>query len=315
VGTDLAGTNISLTGAASPCDGGFDTPETSAVWDAEGVAIDLLPVRRTRFEYPDDFDPLWSRSQPEFAAAANAISLGMPYAEPLFIRAMRMVIDDLDPQLRATTETYIRQEVGHYMQHKRLNDLVSARYTATSRLQRWMDGAARWVSRRSKRLNVAYAVGGETLSYGVARWTEAHPGEVLDDADPIAATLFLWHLAEEVEHKSATYDVFEATDGSRLRYAVAMLAGFSSLSVFTVIGALMQLRAERRLRYPATWYRLLRLSLSAGFTLLPLMLVSALPGHTPRDLVDPTFLRRWIADYDEATGTLPLYRTDRRSAA
>src|SRR5262245_49520424 len=36
------------------------------------MATAPLPVRRVRFEYPDDMDPMWSRL-PEFAAAANAI--------------------------------------------------------------------------------------------------------------------------------------------------------------------------------------------------------------------------------------------------
>lgn len=55
----------------------------------EPVAEAVLPTRRVSFEYPDDTNPMWVAHQPEFAAAANAISLGMPYAEPLFIRAVR----------------------------------------------------------------------------------------------------------------------------------------------------------------------------------------------------------------------------------
>src|SRR4051794_8596311 len=90
-----------------------------------------LPVRRVAFEYGEDVDPMWVPARPEFAAAANAISLGMPYAEPLFIKAVRSTYDQIDDDLRARTDTYVRQETGHHTQHKRFNDIVSARYPAT----------------------------------------------------------------------------------------------------------------------------------------------------------------------------------------
>lgn len=265
-----------------------------------------LPVRRVSFAYGDDFDPMWVPHRPELAAAANAISLGMPYAEPLFIKAVRSTFDQIDDDLRARTETYIRQETGHHTQHKRFNDLVSARYPATVGLQRQMARHAAWVGRRSQRFRVAYAAGGETISYAVARWTESHLSE-FRGADPVPTTLFLWHLAEEVEHKANTYDVFEATDGSRLRYAWAMTWGFTSLVLFTIVGALLQLRGERRLHSPATWFRLARLSLSLAFVLIPTMVVSALPGHHPGDFTDPVFLPAWLAQHDPATGSMPVW--------
>ena len=269
----------------------------------------LLTVRRVRFAFPDDLDPVWTPRLPEFAAAANAVSLGMPYAEPLFIKAVRSTYDRLDDDLRARTETYVKQETGHHTQHKHFNDIISARYPSTLRLQRWMARAAHWIWGRSRRFNVAYAAAGEVLSYGVARWTEGHLARLMDDAEPVAATLFLWHLAEEVEHKSSTYQVYEEVDGSKLRYALALALAFVSLCTFTAIGTLMQLWADRRLWKPITWVRLIWLSVSVAFVLLPVMVVSALPGHHPSQMADPVFLPTFLARYDPATDTMPLYGT------
>ena len=170
-----------------------------------------------------------------------------------------------------------------------------------------MASNAAWVWRRSPRFRVAYAAGGETISYGVARWTEGHLGELMDQAEPVAATLFLWHLAEEIEHKANTFDVFEATDGSRLRYAWATFVGLLTIAFFTAIGALVQLWGERRLRYPVTWYRLARLAFSLTFSLVPTIVVSAMPGHHPRDFTDPTYLPAWLEQYDPETETMPLW--------
>ena len=270
-----------------------------------------LPVRRVSFSYPSDTDPMWAPHMPEFAAAANAISLGMPYAEPLFIRAVRSTFDRIDDDLRARSETYIRQETGHHTQHKRFNDIIVNRYPGARRVQWLMAKNSEWVWRRSPRFRVAYAAAGETISYGVARWTEANLGRLMDRADPVPATLYLWHLAEEIEHKSNTFDVFEATDGSRLRYAWAALIGFLTIAAFTAIGALVQLRGEKRLRNPLTWFRLIRLSVSMAFVLVPTLVISALPGHHPRDFVDPIYLPAWLSQYDPETGTMPLWQGHR----
>ncbi len=280
-----------------------DGPASSAQVPAEAV----LPVRRVTFEYPADMDPMWVAHMPEFSAAANAISLGMPYAEPLFIKAVRSTFDRIDDDLRARSESYIRQETGHHTQHKRFNEIISTRYPGTLRVQRMMAANADWVWRRQPRFRVAYAAAGETISYGVARWTEANLGTLMDRADPVPATLFLWHLGEEIEHKSNTYDVFEATDGSRLRYAWAAIVGFLTILAFTALGAFVQLRAEKRLRYPVTWFRLVRLAVSLAFVLVPTLVVSALPGHHPRDFTDPIYLPAWLGQYDPVTGTMPLW--------
>jgi len=267
----------------------------------------VLPVRRVSFEYPEDLPAMWAPHLPEFSAAANAISLGMPYAEPLFIRAMRSTFDRIDPELRARSESYIRQETGHHTQHKKFNDIVTAHHPALRHVQRLMAANDRWVWRRSPKFRVAYAAAGETISYGVARWTEGHLGELMDRAEPVPATLFLWHLAEEIEHKSNTYDVFEATDGSRLRYALAATVGFLTIATFTFLGALVQLWGEKRLRYPITWFRLTRLSVSMAFVLVPTLVISALPGHHPRDFTDPIYLPQWLQQYDPVTATMPLW--------
>lgn len=266
-----------------------------------------LPTRRVAFEYPTDTDPMWVPGNLEFAAAANAISLGMPYAEPLFIRAVKSTYDQIDDDLRARSDSYVRQETGHHTQHKRFNDIVSARYPGTLRIQRMMKANSDWVWRRSPKFRVAYAASGETISYGVARWTEAHLGRIFDQADPVPATLFLWHLAEEIEHKANTFDVFEATDGSRLRYAWSAIVGFLTIAFFTAAGALVQLYGEKKLRNPLTWVRLVALSVSLAFVLVPVLVVSALPGHHPDDFTDPIYLPQWLTQYDPETGTMPLW--------
>src|SRR6185295_18788330 len=54
-----------------------------------------LPERVLAFEYPDGMDPAWSPRRPEFAYAANAVSLIMPFAEPYFVKSVRSALPQL----------------------------------------------------------------------------------------------------------------------------------------------------------------------------------------------------------------------------
>ena len=57
---------------------------------------------------------------------------------------------------------------------------LAARYRGIGFVQRLMAANSAWVWRRNPRFRVAYAAAGETISYGVARWTEAHLGELFE---------------------------------------------------------------------------------------------------------------------------------------
>jgi hypothetical protein len=268
---------------------------------------DQLPLRRVALEYPDDLDPCWNRRFPEFAHAANGISLLMPYAEPYFVRSARSALDQLDDPLRTQTRAYIDQEREHHRQHRRFNDLVAARYPGIGRIEQWMRRTYGWLGRtRSQRFNLAFAAGSETIAFALARWVEKHAGQLFTDADAEPATLFMWHLAEEIEHKSAAFEVYEAVDGSRVRYAAASAISLVLLMWFTWISALVMLRGERRLHSPVAHFRLLRWSLSISFTVLPMLASSALPGHHPRSFADPVWLPAWLETFDSDTGTLAV---------
>ena len=123
-----------------------------------------------------------------------------------------------------------------------------------------------------------------------------------------------WHLSEEVEHKSAAYDVYEAVDGSKIRYAVAMTLGTAMLGFFVWVAALTMLRDDGRLFSPVSHWRLFRWGVSLAFSLFPAMAVSAMPGHSPRDFADPVYLTTLRDQYDPETQTMPLWESAERTA-
>jgi predicted metal-dependent hydrolase len=261
------------------------------------------------FEFPDDLSAVWSTRFPEFACAADGVSLLMPYVEPQVVRAVRGAVPLLgDDDLVERVEGYLFQERRHHRQHRRFNDLLTVQVPALRRIEGWMDRTYRWLGEhRSLRFNVAFAAGFETVAFATARWTERHVGELFTGAEPVPATLFLWHLAEEVEHKTIAYEVFEAIDGSRLRYAAAMSLSALLLIWFTFLSTVVLLTSSKRIWNPITHLRLLRWSLSLAFEVLPSMAASAMPGHSPADLQDPSWMLDWLRQVDPDTGRMPLW--------
>jgi predicted metal-dependent hydrolase len=267
-----------------------------------------VPTRRVRFDYPDDLQPGWNPRHPEYAFAANSVSLLMPHAEPYFVRVTRTALPELDAPLRAEADAYLRQEAQHHAQHRRFNDILIARCPRLRRLDGWMARAyGRVERRRSLRSNLAFAAASETIAYSLARWTERHASQMFDGAEPVPSSLFMWHLAEEVEHKSAAFDVWRAVDGSRRRYAAGAITSLVLLALFTWLGTMVMLRDAGRLFRPTSHVRLVVSGVSLAFTILPDLAVSARKHHHPSQFTDPILLSNWLQCYDPATGTLPVW--------
>ncbi len=265
-------------------------------------------TRRVTFTYPDDFESRWHPRLPEFACAANAVSLMMPFAEPYVVKSVRSTLPHLSPELQEDTRDFLHQEMEHHKQHRRFNDLLISQEPGLATMERWMRSTFDWLHRsRSDAFNVAFAAGFETVAYSAARWTESRLGELLDGADDVPATLFLWHLAEEVEHKNAAWDAFHDVHGGRRIYVGGMITSMLVLALFAVINTTYLLFRQGRFFHPVAHWRMFKWSLSFLFELLPAMAVSALPGHHPSQLTDPSFYSLWLREFDADTGSMPVW--------
>jgi len=258
-----------------------------------------LRPRNPQLNFGSGFGPHadrdWHPRLPEFASAVEAVSLLMPHAEPYVVASAERVLDQLPADLQPATMGYIRQERQHHAQHRRFNDAVIGERRGLARLDRTMAATFAFLGRRSARFGVAFAAGFETIAFAGARWTESRLGNLFAGADDTPTRLFLWHLAEEVEHKGVAHDVWSTVDGSRLRYAWAMTVAAVLLAVFSFAGTLCLLRSRGRLFSPRAHGRLLLWSVTFVFEAVTAMVLSCLPGHHPDDFTDPTYLTAWLA--------------------
>jgi len=126
--------------------------------------------------------------------------------------------------------------------------------------------------------------------------------------------LFLWHLAEEVEHKSVAFDIHSHVAGNQdrkvfnhVRYLAAMVVALALVVSFVTWGTTVMLAGERRLHNPVAWIRLLRWSLTFAFELLTNLTISLFPSFHPTDLSDPLWYEVWLREFDSDTSTFPVW--------
>jgi len=276
-------------------------------------------ARRVRFEYPASTPPVWTPQKPEFSCAANSVSLMMPTIEPFFVRSARAALVDLDAEqhgaFMAETKRYIDQEAQHHAQHVQFNRLLDQRYRSVGPLDRTIGRVYRAVERNaSQQFNVGFAAASETMAYSAARWAADRRTELFNGADEVATTLFLWHLAEEVEHKSVAYDLYWTIYGdqrwARTRYLGAMVIALALMVAFVVSGTTLLLAEERRLLHPLSWLRLTGWGISFAFELLSNLVLSVLPGHHPDRFADPLWYEVWLREFDAESATMPMWSAE-----
>jgi len=239
----------------------------------------------------------------------------MPTIEPYFVHSARRALPLLPPDLAEEARGYIQQEAQHFGQHVRFNRILHDRYPGLARVE----GTMKWLyqrleTSRSLEFSCAFAASSETMAYSAARWAANHRAELFREAHEVPASLFLWHLAEEVEHKSVAFDInrhLELQGGrparSRLRYLGAMITALSLVVTFVAWGTTVMLAGERRLHHPVAWFRLMRWSLGFAFELLANLTLSLLPGFHPDDLTDPLWYDVWLREFDADSATFPVW--------
>ncbi len=240
----------------------------------------------------------------------------MPYVEPVVVRALQAGADELDGRtggdraLAARVRAAAAQEAAHHREHRAWNQCLAARYGLV-RIERWMARTARLLERRTLAQRIAFTAGFEAVAFATARWVDRRLLSQFRDVDAPAGRLFLWHLAEEVEHRGIAEELDVAVAGRTRRAAsvAGLVAAVGILGWFTVVAALRMLWHDRRLLHPVALGRLAWWGVSYAFELLPTLTAVWLSGGVgdgrARGLLDPPWLAAWLAGADLTEGTVP----------
>lgn len=191
--------------------------------------------RKVRFDWSNL--PLhWVPGDPFTTHMINVLHLLLPEGERHFIKAVleaSSLVDD--PELEAAIKPFIQQESWHAWAHQVVLDTLADRGIDTAAytdrlgrtlsimlgdppkffpppLQRW------WLYRR-----LADVASLEHFTAVLGQWVLRNKGLEKAGADPVMLDLLRWHGAEEVEHRSLVFDVYQNVCGSYFIRAFSML--------------------------------------------------------------------------------------------
>ena len=249
-----------------------------------------ITVRKVKFEFPDELDDVLPGVDLVRETYLVAFSLTMPYLEPYLIRTYRSVVDDItEPALAADVREFIGQEAQHFQNHRRINEIIKTQLgpVVAAKLQAVEDRLdadyRRFNAEKSRRFNLVYAEGFEAMTCAMAMtmFEEVSSGRREDDGRFGAwQQLWAWHAAEEIEHRTVAFDVYDHLEGSyayRIAGSLRAQAHFHR-AVDEMQRILLASQGAPAKHHVPSWLRSGR----------PRYLATFEPGYDPADLeVDP----------------------------
>ena len=231
---------------------GADPGRSAPVQVKDGYPVER---RMVRFDWTDT--PLhWVPDDPFSTHMINVLHLLLPAGERWFINVVNEaapLVDD--PELKEAIKPFIQQESWHafahsaVLEHLALYDIDSEPFTAN--LDRWFAriGSPKpnwpaWLQRYWLLRRLADVAAIEHFTAVLGQWVIQNGGLEYAGADPVMLDLLRWHGAEEVEHRSLVFDVYQNLSGSFVLRAGAMLFTGPALAYWWLAGIRYLMRQD-----------------------------------------------------------------------
>lgn len=172
-------------------------------------------VRRLLIDLETPFSRHWFGNDPFRTAFFNALSQGFPPGEQMFIDSVRETVKRLPQDLQEEYQSQVKGFIGQEATHRRIHSLFNTQLEKQGLRNAWMPRAQRRLARIEKwspMHKLALTASYEHFTNLLAIWTLSHQ-EIFAGVEPRIAALWLWHAAEEAEHASVAYDIYEAAGG------------------------------------------------------------------------------------------------------
>jgi predicted metal-dependent hydrolase len=174
-----------------------------------------LVVRKLLIDLHAPYPARWNGGDAFSSAFFSALSMSFPIGEQYFIDSVRAGLKALPLEQQTGMAKEVQGFVGQEATHRRIHTLFNGhlegmgfRNTLEPRARKRMQSQAH----RDVRIHVAATAATEHLTAIFADWMLRHP-EVLQGAEPRLQTLWMWHAAEESEHRSTAFDLYRALGG------------------------------------------------------------------------------------------------------
>ena len=174
-----------------------------------------LVVRRLLVDMEQPIARHWCDGDAFRTALFNALSMSFPVGEQFFIDSVRDGFKQLPSDLQAKFHDEVQGFIGQEATHRRLHSLYNEHLDQLGLQNAWGPRA----KERMKMLDgvdvrhwLAATAANEHFTAILADFMLRNPG-FLGGADERLRTLWLWHAAEESEHKCVAFDLYQALGG------------------------------------------------------------------------------------------------------
>jgi uncharacterized protein len=174
-----------------------------------------LVVRRLLIDLETPLPRHWCGGDAFRTAFFNALSMSFPVGEQFFIDSVRDGLKALPPERQAALRDEVQGFIGQEATHRRLHGLFNAHLDRQGLVNGWAPRARARLQQLQgldPRHGLAITAANEHFTAILADWMLAHP-DWLAGSESRLQTLWLWHSAEEAEHKSTAFDLYLALGG------------------------------------------------------------------------------------------------------
>ncbi|MFZ1164839.1 metal-dependent hydrolase [Mycobacterium sp.] len=261
---------------------------------------DGYPVLRRKARFDWSATPLhWVPGDPFSTHLLNVMHLMLPAAERWFIQVLNEaepLIDDAE--LKAATKLFMQQESWHAWAHqmvlKHLAEQAIDTTPYTDRLHSWLSKLGKqhpeWpkvLQRLSlyRRLAVVSAL--EPFNTALGEWLIQNRGLDYAGADPTMLDLLRWHGAEEIEHRSLVFNVYQYICGNYPLRALTMLSTAPTFAFWWIAGLRFLMATDPTITAKPRWRDWLRAAREYRVP-GPWLVAVSVPGRYIRPRYDPT---------------------------
>ena len=175
-----------------------------------------LVVRRLLVDMEAPIARHWCAGDAFRTALFNALSMSFPVGEQFFIDSVRDGYTALPPEQQERFRAEVQGFIGQEATHRRLHGLYNSHLDKLGLVNAWGPTAQerlKLLEGADPRHALAITAANEHFTAIMANWLLRN-ADLLGTEDPRLVTLWLWHSAEESEHKSTAFDLYQALGGN-----------------------------------------------------------------------------------------------------
>ena len=163
-----------------------------------------LKVRKLPWRFGPETPFQWNPANPAFGLGMNTLSFLGPPFERYIVLAVREALRGIDdPEVRSEAEAFLQQEGLHAGAHRVHVAALTAQFPGLAEVSQELDRRFDELLRmQTLDYHLAYIADIEATFTPLFSMFFAHKATMFDNGDPRVAPLFLWHFAEEIEHRA-----------------------------------------------------------------------------------------------------------------